>query len=265
MTRRYQSASKRIPLLGLAVICLASGCHNPRRPTSTPPPSPIAKLPDRKISREEDANVQLAFGRVAEQQGNLDSALAAYMGASKNAPHRAEILQRIAVTHDRMGHFAEASTYYAKALAASPANPEILCDKGYSLYLQKRLGEAEICFRQAIKIKPDLARAQMNLGLVLARQGKTDAALTAFQKAGCGKAIAHQNVAFVLTTEQRLPEARQQYEMALSVDPSSTTIKQRLSELGPLMAKMSQRSSQPLTDNALKPASYVTTSSKQSP
>ena len=104
--------------------------------------------------------------------------------ALKNDPHRADANQRLAVVHDRLGRFQESAGYYAKALAAAPGDAEIFCDKGYSLYLQRRWAEADMCLRQAIALKPRLARAHNNLGLLLARDGKVDEALAEFRAAG---------------------------------------------------------------------------------
>ena len=116
--------------------------------------------------------------------GDLDTAMAAYHEALKNDPHRADANQRLAVVHDRMGQFKESAGYYAKALAAAPGDAEIFCDKGYSLYLQRRWAEADVCLRQAIALKPRLARAHNNLGLLLAKDGKVDEALAEFRAAG---------------------------------------------------------------------------------
>ena len=40
----------------------------------------------------------------------------------------------------------------AKALKLSPGSPDIYCDMGYSLYLQRRSAEAEMNLRQAIAL-----------------------------------------------------------------------------------------------------------------
>ena len=178
------------------------------------------------------------MGRTAELEGDLDTAMAAYNEALKNDPHRADANQRLAVVHDRMGEFRESAAYYAKALAAAPGDAEIFCDKGYSLYLQRRWAEADVCLRQAIALKPRLARAHNNLGLLLARDGKVDEALAEFRAAGLRPAEAHQNVAFVMSTERRWDEARRQYELAIAANPASTTARERLAELGKVSEKL---------------------------
>ena len=211
-----------------------------------------------KVGRRQNANVQVAMGRTAEQGGDLDTAMAAYTEAVKNDPHRADANQRLAVVHDRLGRFQESASYYAKALAEAPGDAEIFCDKGYSLYLQRRWAEAEICLRQSIALKPKLARAHSNLGFLLVKDEKVDEALAEFRAAGCRPAEAHQNVAFVLSTEKRFDEARRQYELALAADPSSTTARDRLAELGKVTEKLAAQSRGPRRD-----AAVVTTSATQ--
>ena len=191
-----------------------------------------------KGGRRQDANVQVAMGRTAELEGDLDTAMAAYHEALKNDPHRADANQRLAVVHDRLGEFQESAGYYAKALAAAPGDAEIFCDKGYSLYLQRRWAEADVCLRQAIALKPRLPEPTTTCGLLLARDGKVDEALAEFGRGRTAPCRAHQNVAFVMSTERRWDEARRQYELAIAANPASTTARERLAELGKVSEKL---------------------------
>jgi Flp pilus assembly protein TadD len=108
---------------------------------------------------------------------------------------------------------------------------------GYSLYLQRRWGEAEMNLRQALALKPSHSRAHNNLALVLAHGERLDEAFAEFRKAGCTEADARVNMAFVLTLERHWPEARRHYERALAADPSSTPAKKGLEQLSVLVAK----------------------------
>lgn len=54
---------------------------------------------------------------------------------------------------------------------------------GMSLAQAEKLDEAVASFRKAAELKPDLAEAHVNLGLLLLRQGKTDEAESALLKA----------------------------------------------------------------------------------
>jgi tetratricopeptide (TPR) repeat protein len=258
--RKWSAWALRACTLSMILLGITPGCHQtPRTPSS----QSLSKVPDEKIGARQDSNVQVAFGRTAEQSGDLDEAAAAYTAALKHDGRRADIFQRLAVVHDRMGKFQESAAFYAKAIAADPGNPEIFCDKGYSLYLQRQHKEAEVCLRQALKLQPDLARAHVNLGLVLAREGQVDSALAEFRKGGCSPAVAHQNVAFVLTTEHRMSDARRQYDLALAADPSSSSTKQRLTQLTTLASKQPAPTT-PISDPQLLKAS-TTEATKPTP
>jgi tetratricopeptide (TPR) repeat protein len=91
--------------------------------------------------------------------------------------------------------------------------------------------------RQAIALRPDHRHAHNNLGLVLARSGRPEAALEEFRRAGCTEADAHNNLAFALTLEGHWPEARSHYERALSLAPSLTPAQEGLRQLDLVMAK----------------------------
>jgi tetratricopeptide (TPR) repeat protein len=109
---------------------------------------------------------------------------------------------------------------------------------GYSLYLQSRWPEAEMNLQQALAIQPNHVRAHNNLGMLLARIGRPQEALSEFHLAGCRDADAYVNLAFALTLEQHWPEARQHYQHALQADPSSLAAQKGLRELEQLIARM---------------------------
>src|SRR5699024_691606 len=131
----------------------------------------------------------------------MGKAMAAYQDALKRDSHRADAYLRLAVLNDRQGKFSESAVLYQQALAASPGDPNIFNDKGYSLYLQRRWVEAEMSLRQAVVLQPDHARAHNNLGLVLAHTGRPDLAVAEFRQGGCSEADAQINLAYALTLE----------------------------------------------------------------
>jgi Tfp pilus assembly protein PilF len=190
--------------------------------------------------------MQVALGRVAERRGDPEQAMAAYQEALKRDKRRSDAYQRLAVLHDRKGEFRQSAELYRQALEADPGNPDIYCDQGYSLYLQRRWADAEMSMRQAIVLRPEDARAHNNLGLILAHDHRDSEAVAEFRKAGASRADAHNNMAFALTTEGRWPDARAQYRLALAADPTSERARVRLRELDTLLAKAdSNRSAAP--------------------
>src|SRR6516165_4553162 len=137
--------------------CLAGCLHFKEGPA--PSPGLLGAGGVGKVSDRQAADVQVALGRSLEKRGDDADALAAYMEAIKRDPKRTDALLRLAVLNDRRGRFNESAEWYRKALQTSPGNPEVYCDMGYSLYLQRRWAESEMNFQQALAVKPDHARA----------------------------------------------------------------------------------------------------------
>ncbi|MGA9926465.1 MAG: tetratricopeptide repeat protein, partial [Isosphaeraceae bacterium] len=235
---------RRTPRIGKvlaagALIGLA-GCHQvPSRPGA---PSPLGFGNEPKgggttITPAQEADVQISMGRVAEQQGDLDQAMAAYRAALDRDKSRADAYARLAILHDKQGKFHESADLYRKALALRPGDPDIFCDMGYSFYLQRRWAEAEMNLRQSLAVNPEHRRAHNNLALLLVRDNRLGDALAEFGKAGSDPVQAHMNLAFALTIDQRWESARAEYQRALALDPSSQLAKARLNELNNLLAK----------------------------
>jgi Tfp pilus assembly protein PilF len=183
----------------------------------------------------------VALGRVAERQGDFPRAMATYRAALERDRSRADACLRLAVLHDSQGKFTESAGWYRRALELAPGDPDVFCDMGYSLYLQRRWAEAEMNLKQALAVNPDHARARNNLGLVLAHDGRANEALDQFLRAGNTRAEAHNNLAFALSVEGRWAEARRQYELALAADPASPVARDRLRELDAVVAKAAPR------------------------
>lgn len=248
------SRGSGLVLLGLVV---AFGCRS-SRPT---PAEPVAE-PSAALGQSQVADVQFALARTLEARGQGRDAIPIYAEAVKNDPRRADGWVRLAVSSDKEGLFAESAGYYQKALALEPTNADTYCNLGYSLYLQQRLLDAEAALRRAIELKPDHQRAQNNLGLVLARSGRGPEALDAFRRAGCTPADAHANLAYGLTMNGALPDARAQYEQALALDATSTAARKGLGELAAYAPKAATK---PVQDVAAKPAPTVLAASYNEP
>ena len=219
-------------LLGLA------GCRHADTQDSTSASLMSKSDMNGKPNHHQVANVKIAMGRTLEQRGQTTEAVATYLEAVKEDPRRADAFVRLAVIHDQQGKFAESMNYYRKALNIQPDNPDIYCDVGYSFYLRSRWQDAEKSLRQAIALNADHSHAHNNLGSVLAHTGRCEEALVEYRKSGCTAADAHSNVAYALTLEHQLPEARKHYEQALAIEPSSERARKGLEELNRLCAKV---------------------------
>ncbi len=219
----------------LLILAATAGCRSrgPERENR----SILGHRRGESVRPEQAADVQFALGRAAEKRGDLDTAQAAYTAATLRDPTRADALHRLAVVHDRKGEPLAAGPLYQRALKAGPGNPDLFCDRGYSLYLQGRYPEAERDLRQALAVEPKHARARVNLGLVLGRTGRDDEALASFIGGGCSAAEAQANLAFALALDRKFDAARDRYQLALAADGSSEAARSGLAQVEALAAK----------------------------
>lgn len=174
-----------------------------------------------RVSKQQAADVQIAMARTLEESERLAEAEIGFRDALKHDPKRADAHHRLAVLCDRKADFKESAEHYAAALRLDPKNPDILCDRGYSLYLQRRWADAEMNLRDALALAPRHLRSHNNLGLVLGRQGKRDEALVEFKRAGCDPSDAQTNLGLVLALEGNFSDATQAYSAALTSKPKS--------------------------------------------
>jgi Tfp pilus assembly protein PilF len=188
------------------------------------------------VNSHQAADVQVALGKSFEKRGDLDRARTAYEEAIKRDPNRADAYARLAVIDDRLGRFKESGQNFRKSLQLNPADPDVYCDLGYSLYLQRRWAESETALHQALAVKQDHQRAHNNLGLLLARTERSAQALDQFQAAGSDPAGAHVNLAIAMMVDARWDQARQEYQNALAADPGCMAARNGLQDLDRLVA-----------------------------
>jgi Flp pilus assembly protein TadD len=252
------------PLLRLASACLAgglaasaiSGCRttgdaSKRKPDPNPPKQASAEntLGSRSdfhkdVSHDQGFNVHVELGRVYETQSNFETAVVEYQkaieicdkkgsvvsGAKLGPAQRSLAERRLAAAYDRMGKFTQAEVHYGKALHATPKDPKVWNDVGYSYYLQSRLADAERSLKTADKIEPNNPQVLTNLGLTLAAAGKYDEALAALSRAG-GPAVGQANLGFILAAMGKTEEAKSHYEAALAAQPEMAPARYALAQL----------------------------------
>jgi tetratricopeptide (TPR) repeat protein len=223
----------------LAMVLTLAGCqHSVYAPKSNwnvfswasaaapakPEPTPVPNAGQR-------IEMQMSMGESLEREGRLDEAMGIYQGVLKKDDRRTDAYQRLAIVNDQLGNFQESDKLYRTALKREPKNADLLCDRGYSLYLQNRDSEAEEVLRQALGINPRLARAHNNLALVLAHNGRNEQSLEEFARAGCREADARVNLAFCLMARKEWTLARQELQRASNADPNSATTREGLAYL----------------------------------
>ncbi|MGC2658899.1 MAG: tetratricopeptide repeat protein, partial [Bryobacteraceae bacterium] len=125
------------------------------------------------------------------------------------------------------GYYDEAESSFARALKENPSSAEALYGMG-SVYLkQNRTAAAQEHFQRAVKSDasyPDtLPNAWNNLGIIAAREGRTDQAIGDFQRA-LSLARDHfealENLGNAYRQEKRWDDARRALEHAVAVKPT---------------------------------------------
>jgi Tfp pilus assembly protein PilF len=255
--------SHRLVAVAVLAVSAVSGCAQLASSNRLKPHSSAGLLDSgttTRVTRKQAADVQIAMARTLEESDQLAEAEAGYREALKHDSKRADAYHRLAILCDRKGDFKEAEDHYASALRLDPKNPEILCDRAYGYYLQRRWADAEAGLRQALAIEPRHPRSHNNLGLVLARQGKRQAALAEFARAGCDPSDAQTNLGLVLALEGNFKESANAYGEALALKPKSPIAKE-----GVRAAKLAAKGRPKTTDSpqAIAAAPRVDSSVKQ--
>lgn len=256
--RRRSQYSTLIVLVGL-VTC--SGCQRLNGPLAwlknddAKPAADIARGPvgvmqgnsfaSAKPTSQQKADVQIAFARTVEREGDLQGAMKIYQQIIESSPKHPESYHRMAVLHDQSGNHDEALRYYKDAIKRDPRNAEIHADRGYSFYLQQNWPEAEQNLRRALKLDSSLARAHNNLGLLLARTDRQNEAMLEFQMAGSNEPECRANLIHAMMLDQRWNEAQQQCEIALASHEVPAAVEKRLKRLNSLITESQQDSQAP--------------------
>ncbi|XP_059292714.1 TPR repeat-containing thioredoxin TTL1-like isoform X1 [Lycium ferocissimum] len=102
-------------------------------------------------------------------------------GILRNDP---EELKRIGNENYKKGNFVEALNLYDKAIAISPGNAALHCNRAAALIGLKRLGEAVRECEEAIRLDPSYVRAHQRLGSLLLSLGQVESARSHFFSLG---------------------------------------------------------------------------------
>ncbi len=157
-----------------------------------------------------------------EKNGQAEQAIVLYEKARKNDPGLKTIAHHLAVLNDVQGDSTRSLSEYKRAIEAEPNSADVYSDLGYYYFKRENLGDAERMLRKALEIDPKHAKALTNLGMVLAAEKRFDESFAAFSQV-VGPAAAHSNVGVLMAKQGRTDDARKQFHEALALD---ATLKQ---------------------------------------
>ena len=126
------------------------------------------------------------------------------------------------ISYDHLGEYEAAQSKYAIALKIDPNLAHVQNNMGYSYLLQGKVDEAIEFFERALFIKNDQVYSN-NLGLAYARNGQFDAAYAEFRKSG-DETKAHYNIAQLYYQNGFFKKAKEHYAKANNSEPKTETV-----------------------------------------
>ena len=138
-----------------------------------------------------------------------------------NNPSKENLINQ-AIKFHMQGNIPEATLLYKQLIIEGCGDPSVFSNYGIILRNLGKLKEAEISYRKAIELKPDLAAGHNNLGTVLKDLGKLKEAELSISKAtelDPDFAIAHNNLGTVLNDLRKSKDAESSYRKAIELNP----------------------------------------------
>ncbi len=169
----------------------------------------------RATASSDDAELGLDLVLALTLAGDAEAATAAWQrivaAGSVDVDALAEHAGMTADEHRSRERWAEAATWYGRALELLPDNTALLVDRAGCLERCGRFEEALACARRATELSPTMAEAWFRLGVALETQGAFAAARAAFEQAITLRpdlARAYYHLAMMNAARGREPELR---------------------------------------------------------
>ena len=124
----------------------------PPRPPSPPPPPPVqhpASYYCRKLD-EMDEELWLRMGRLAEEMGCIEQALACFLRALRHNPNNPEMLLHVAGIYDWKGQYEDEVSIFERVLNLQNQNGRAWCALGHTLLKMNEPSRAYTAYQQAL-------------------------------------------------------------------------------------------------------------------
>jgi Flp pilus assembly protein TadD len=187
------------------------------------------KLKPTSHSAEGQYRAWLSLGHVLETV-KPEEALEAYRKSEEFQPNQAEPHAAAGQILENQLHYAEAEEEYKKALALDPAS-DALTGLANSYMQERRFPEAEEYLRKLVKLHPEEAALHIQLGRVLAAQGKNGdavAELEAGQKLSPTDASVQRDLAETYVAAGKAEQAEAAYRNLSAAHPQDAGLHQAL-------------------------------------
>jgi tetratricopeptide (TPR) repeat protein len=164
-----------------------------------------------------------ALGLAAHREGKYELALDKLGQAITEEPTNADYYWHRAMTFSALKRLSEAVEDYREAVRLQPDSAAFQNDLGVALAREGRRDEAAERYREAIRIRPDFPDAHNNLGNTLRLKGELDAAVACYHEALGLRPIypeAYNNLGIALRNQGKLAESVTAYNEALRLRPT---------------------------------------------
>ena len=170
------------------------------------------------------ANALLALGVLQIAAEKLDGAESTFRQLAQHYPTSFVAYANLGNIHKLRGNIVAALTAFRQAHELNPGSAEVLCNYALTLNLRTTWRtEAEQVLRQALAIRPEMAAAWSNLGIVAQQAGRLSVAETLYRRALTLQPDDLQtinNLSIVLANLNRFQEADTLLAAACAQDPT---------------------------------------------
>jgi Flp pilus assembly protein TadD len=194
-------------------------------PSSETKKSAVESLPPK-----ESAEACRTTADMLAQHGHLEAAVGLYQRARQLNDKQSKVARQLAVLYDQLQMDDKALIEYRRALDEHPKDAELWNDLGYFYLSRGDANRAEGWFRQALQIHPKHQKCQGNLAIALAEQSRYEEAFTVFESL-VGPAAAHSNLGVVMARQGKTREAIQSFRKALELDGTLEPARSTLAHL----------------------------------
>lgn len=219
--RRFDAQSFTAAILA-AVFIAGGGCMQPLlRPDNLVGfgSNRLTRPAPDELTAREKADACLATANELDKAGHAREAILLYEKARQHNPALKQVARRLAVLYDQEENSVRSQAEFQLALKHAPRDASLLSDYGNFYLRHGRTDVAEQWLRKALAVEKDHPEATNNLATLLARRGDYEESLKLFSKS-VGPAAAHSNLGVILAKDGKTDLAKQHFEKSLSLDPT---------------------------------------------
>jgi tetratricopeptide (TPR) repeat protein len=179
--------------------------------------------------KPDDSLAQVGVARLWDRWGDYNLAHQHAERAVILDPRSAEALEALGIVHLHRNQVDQALSAFLSALEIKPLSASLLSNTGYVFLKRGDLVQARVFLERAVAAEDSLVEAHNNLGIVLARMGEPNQALSEFLAVN-DPAAAFNNLGVVYLDQKRWTEAREVFHRALLLDPGHKKAQANLAE-----------------------------------